>query len=53
MKLDYLFILARLIISLELIIQILLIVGKYTRFAMVTSIVMLSAFSIFIFSLIL
>lgn len=53
LKLDYVFFLARLIISLELIIGILLIVGKYTRFAMVASIAMLSAFCTFIFFLIL
>lgn len=53
MKLDYVFFLARLIISLELIIGILLIVGTYTRFAMGASLAMLSAFCVFVLFLIL
>lgn len=53
LKLDYVFILARLIISLELIIGILLIAGKYAKFVLVASIGMLSAFCAFIMLLIL
>jgi uncharacterized membrane protein YphA (DoxX/SURF4 family) len=47
-KLEYAFVLARLIISLELLTGIVLIVGMHTRVVLVAAITMLSVFSVFI-----